>query len=79
MQLDFKKGHIEDIAKLASDALDDATACFPELTFLQLLFGFRSMDELHHVYPDCYAKNEESKHLVNALFPKKHSDVWPIS
>jgi hypothetical protein len=79
LNLDFKKGHIEEIVKLAPDALDEATACFPGLTFLQLLFGYRSMDELHYAHVDCYAKNKESQHLINAIFPKKYSDVWPIS
>lgn len=79
LALDFKNGHIEDINKLSLEALEDPTACFPGLTFLQLLFGYRSMDELHNTHVDCYAKNEESQHLINALFPKKPSDVWPIS
>ena len=78
-KLDFKNGHIEDIQKIGPDELNEATAAFPGLAFLQLLFGFRSFDELDHAFTDCYAKNEESKHLINALFPKKPSDVWPIS
>ena len=79
LQLNFKNGHIEDIKPLSFEALEDATACFPGLTFLQLLFGFRNMDELHYAHTDCSAKNKESQHLMNSLFPKKHSDVWPIS
>lgn len=79
LKLDFTKGHIEDIQKLGTDALEDAAAAFPGLVFLQLLFGYRSMDELDDAFTDCYAKNEEGKLLINALFPKKPSDVWPIS
>ncbi len=79
LKLDFKQGHIEDIEPLGPDALDDAIAGFPGLTFLQLVFGFPSMEELKHAHPDCYSKNDENQHLLNALFPKKCSDVWPIS
>lgn len=79
VKLVFKRGHIEEITKLGPDALDKATACFPGLTFLKLLFGFRNMEELHFAHTDCYAKNGESQHLLNALFPKKYSEVWPIS
>jgi hypothetical protein len=79
IKLDFKNGHIEDIQQVEPEGLKDAHACFPGLVFLQLLFGYRSMAELDHAYADCYTKNEENRHLINALFPKKPSDVWPIS
>jgi hypothetical protein len=54
-------------------------AAFPDLTFLQLLFGYRSFEELDFAYPDCWYKNDEALGLLNALFPKQPSDVWPIS
>lgn len=79
LRLVFKNGHIEEIEHLEADALEEATACFPGLTFLQLLFGYRSLDEVHHTRVDCYAKNKESQHLLNAIFPKNPSDIWPIS
>lgn len=79
LNLVFKNGLLEDIQELKSNQLDDTTASFPELTFLQLLFGYRSMDELDHAYADCYAKDKESGLLLSALFPKKPSDVWEIS
>ena len=79
IKLVFKHGHLDEIEKIGPEALENPTASFPGLTFLQLLFGHRSMDELDHALADCYAKNEECKNLLNALFPKKPSDVWPIS
>ncbi len=79
IKLAFKNGHLNAIEKIDADALDDITANFPALSFLQLLFGYRGMDELEHAFVDCFVRNEESKHLLNTLFPKKHSDVWPIS
>lgn len=53
-------------------------AAFPELTFLQLLFGYRNLDELEYAFADCWAETDEARTLLNALFPKKTSDIWPI-
>jgi hypothetical protein len=53
-------------------------ATFPDLTFLQLLFGFRSLRELEAAFPDCLVRTPEARALLNALFPKSPSDVWPV-
>ena len=53
-------------------------AMFPGLTFLQLLFGFRALDELQSAFPDCIVRNPDARALVTALFPRQPSDVWPI-
>jgi hypothetical protein len=79
LNLDFKDGLLEDVQDLQPTELANANACFPALTFLQLLFGYRSMDELDHAFADCYAKDKENSLLLSALFPKKPSDVWEIS
>ena len=52
---------------------------FPELTFLQLLFGYRSLDELRYAFADCGAYGDEVNVVLNTLFPKQASLVWPIS
>jgi hypothetical protein len=54
-------------------------AAFPELTFLQLLFGYRSFEELDHAFADCWASDDRARALLAALFPKQPSDVWPVS
>jgi hypothetical protein len=54
----------------------DASASFPDLTFLQALFGHRCLDELAAIFPDCSARTEAGRVLVNALFPKRSSLVW---
>ena len=53
-------------------------AAFPELTFLQILFGRRSLEELRYIFADCWA-NEQATILLNVLFPKQVSHVWPFS
>jgi hypothetical protein len=54
-------------------------ALFPELTFLQLLLGYRSLDELRYAFADCGAYGDEVNAVLNTLFPKQASLVWPIS
>jgi hypothetical protein len=54
-------------------------AAFPGLTFLQLLFGYRSLDELKYAFPDCWTSSDSSHALLDSLFPKQASNVWPVS
>ncbi|HEV2107598.1 MAG TPA: GNAT family N-acetyltransferase [Thermomicrobiales bacterium] len=53
-------------------------ADFPGLTFLQVVTGWRSFQEVAHAFPDCQA-TDESRVLVETLFPKRTSFVWPVS
>ena len=52
---------------------------FPDLTFLQLLFGYRSFYELEYTFADCWCTSEDVRVLLNILFPKKLSNVYPIA
>jgi hypothetical protein len=53
-------------------------AMFPGRTFLQLLFGYRSLEELETAFPDCVVRTNEARAVLRALFPKLPSDVWPV-
>jgi hypothetical protein len=55
----------------------DAGAGFPPLVFLQLLFGYRSLDDLRAFYPDAWASPEAAL-LLNTLFPAQPSVVHPL-
>jgi hypothetical protein len=52
---------------------------FPEYTFLHVLFGHRSFDELRHAFVDCYVHNPTARVLINALFPKRDSFVQAVA
>lgn len=52
---------------------------FPGLTFLQLLFGYRSLDELSSAFPDCWTNSNETRALMDAMFPKRSSQVLGLS
>jgi hypothetical protein len=54
-------------------------AAFPGLTFLQLLFGYRTFEELDYAFPDCWYETDEVFGLLNALFPKRPCNLWAIA
>ena len=56
---------------------NDASAGFPPFVFLQLLFGYRSLDELSAFLFDAWASPEAAV-LLNAMFPKQTSIVQPL-
>jgi hypothetical protein len=55
----------------------DGQAGFPPLVFLQLLFGYRSLDDLRAIYPDVWAEGEAPP-LLNALFPRRPACLIPL-
>jgi hypothetical protein len=78
LRLVFARGRLKTVEAWKSKTNDDESAAFPDLTFLQLLFGYRSFDELRFAFKDCYWSNHTARVLLNALFPKRLSDVFPV-
>jgi hypothetical protein len=54
-------------------------AGYPDLTFLQMLFGHRSLEELEYAFADCFHRSDEVFGLLSTLFPKLPSDIMPVS
>ena len=54
-------------------------AGFPGLTFLQMVFGYRSLAELKYAFADCWTRGEQYQVLLDILFPKMASSVWALS
>jgi hypothetical protein len=52
---------------------------FPGQTFLPLVFGHRSLEELEHAFTDCLVRTDEARALLRALFPRRPSHVWALS
>ncbi len=52
---------------------DRGMAGFPDLTFLQLLFGYRTIEEMRYFYADCWYDGDEVGVLLNILFPRRVS------
>ncbi|MGH2493786.1 MAG: GNAT family N-acetyltransferase [Ktedonobacteraceae bacterium] len=72
----FDRGRITRIEPWRAPAYgSNADATCPALVFLQLLFGYRSLDELRYAFPDVSVEKHDAEVLLNALFPKKLSLV----
>jgi GNAT superfamily N-acetyltransferase len=57
---------------------ESTTMGCPPLTFLQLLLGHRSLDELTAIHPDVWVRSER-RLLVDTLFPKIPSHVEQLA
>lgn len=79
MTLVFARGRLAEIGGYEPKRVADGDAAFPDLTFLQLLFGHRSRAELHHARADCIVWRQEHAALLDVLFPRRPSCPIPIS
>ncbi len=79
MKIRFEKGEISGVEDWPMPPENEAKAFFPDLSFLQLLFGYRSLDQLTDWYPDCYTESDEAGVLLRALFPQKPSQIMCLS
>ncbi|MEA3440917.1 MAG: GNAT family N-acetyltransferase [Chloroflexota bacterium] len=80
LRLYFQAGNLEQIEPWKPEPQGHTgDAAFPDLTFTQLLFGYRTLDELDYAYADCWKKDDQAYGLLNALFPKVPSNIWSIS
>lgn len=75
----FENGKITSIESIKHNTDRDVDVSFPDYTFLHVLFGHRSFDELRHAFVDCYVHNPTARVLINALFPKRDSFVQAIA
>lgn len=78
LKLVFERGRITSVEPMKVASGTETDASFPDLTFLHLVFGHRSLDELRHAFTDCYFENNTARVLLNALFPKRLSDVYSV-
>ena len=80
LRLAHDKGRLKEVkAWKPSPNGHSGDAGFPALTFLQLLFGYRSLEELEYAFPDCWTEGDAHRTFLKVLFPKQISDVWGIN
>ena len=75
LKLTFENGKLTESAAYKPQPGEMGEVGLPDLTVLQLVFGYRSLDELKAAYADCYWDTDEARYLVSVLFPKKPSSV----
>lgn len=77
MSLVFEKGKMREVGTFQPKHYAEGDAAFPDLTFLKLLFGHRSLAELRYANADCSAQNPTAEVLLNILFPPRPSNILP--
>lgn len=78
VRVSFERGRIMEIADWPP-VEEQAHASFPGLTFTQLLFGHRSVDELAAAFPDFMLNEDDGRPLVEALFPRQGSRFLAVA
>jgi predicted N-acetyltransferase YhbS len=74
----FENGMIVAIDDFQPDSHRVANAGFPGRTFYYVLLGSRTIEELEYAFPDCFVRKQADRVLLETLFPKKQSAVWPV-
>jgi hypothetical protein len=79
LRLAFYHGRLQAAEAWTPTPDERGSAAFPDLTFLQLVFGYRTLEDLRYAFADCWVEHETTHALLEALFPRQDSDVWPIA
>lgn len=74
----FTQGKLDTVENWQPAPKDEGNFAFPDLTFLHLLFGHRTQEEIQYIYRDCWAE-ERLRALLGILFPKQVSCIFPIN
>ncbi|HEY9076372.1 MAG TPA: GNAT family N-acetyltransferase [Anaerolineaceae bacterium] len=74
----FERGKLKSVEPWRFSRGDNGVAGFPGLTFLQVLFGYRSLEEIQQAFPDCWS-TPRFRPVLNTLFPRQFSSVMPVS
>jgi hypothetical protein len=78
LRMVFDQGRLATAENWQLPAYDsNAGGGFPELVFLQVVFGHRSIDQLRSAFPDVWV-NDETAYALNVLFPARESSVLPL-
>jgi hypothetical protein len=75
LKLSFVRGKLAEIQPYEPEDFFEGDAFLPDLTFIQLLFGYRTIEELNYARADCFWEKGEAAVLLPILFPKKPSNI----
>lgn len=80
VRLVFEQGKLTTVETWQPSTEHEGHIAFPDNTFTQMLFGYRSLDELEAAFPDCWVNRETPDHgvLARILFPKQPSYLWAV-
>jgi hypothetical protein len=74
----FEQGKLCEVVPWKPVVNEKVSAAFPDLTFLHLVFGHRSLADLRVMFADCMV-DDAALPVIDALFPKRNSRVRVIS
>src|SRR5262249_50705998 len=72
--LTFAAGRLITVAPYTPQRMDEGDATFPDLTFLHLLFGHRSLADLRYMFADCLMRGPDAELLLTTPFPPRPSN-----
>ena len=78
LYLRLERGRLSAVERWEHIQGEQSDAAFPDLTLLQLLFGHRSLEELDRAFADCSPGDGDARVLLEALFPRRPSDLWVV-
>jgi GNAT superfamily N-acetyltransferase len=78
LRLELERGRLSSVDDWNPTDEEEGDASFPDLTFLQLLFGYRSLGDLERAFADCSPGKTDARVLLEALFPRHPSNLWPL-
>jgi hypothetical protein len=78
LRLRFERGWLAAVTRWLPTTEEVGDAGFPGLTFLQMLLGARTLEQIEDAFPDCWASSPRVRALLTTLFPAEPSAPWPI-
>lgn len=78
LHLHFESGKLVGIESWRPATYENPNAGSPPLIFIQLLLGYRSLQELRDIFPDVWARPEATM-MLEILFPKQPSILHPLA
>ncbi|HEY0752794.1 MAG TPA: GNAT family N-acetyltransferase [Ktedonobacteraceae bacterium] len=73
LRMVFERGHLRTAENWRIQPFEkNVSGGYPPLVFLQLLFGYRSIEELRHAMPDAWI-SDEVRPVLKTLFPTRPS------
>ena len=80
LRLGFERGRLSVVESWQPGPKEnEGEIAFPDLTFLQLLFGHRTLDELKQSRADCWWSSDRERLLMTTLFPRRPSLLLPVA
>jgi len=77
VRLDVDRGHVT-VSPWAPEDIHDGDGRFADDTFVHLLLGHRSLDELEDQYPFRVGVSHLARAVLDALFPRRPSYLLPV-